>query len=131
MQDLLFSVQLMAIGFVVVLVVLFLLNVIFQAFGTFLTNDSNRKEARNAEKILKQKENDKSVNIPQASVKLTEKEDPGISPEILAVITGAVSVYLERPGYQLRVKKVKRGNHLAPWVLSGTDDVIITYGREN
>lgn len=132
MQALLFSIELMALGFVVVLVVLFLLNVIFQAFGTFLTNDSARKETRNAEKIMNQQQKDKTVELPQAKILETEEAGgPGISPEILAVITGAVSAYLERPGYQLRVKKIRRGDSLAPWVLSGSEDVIITYGREN
>ncbi|UNC91875.1 OadG family protein [Candidatus Contubernalis alkaliaceticus] len=119
MQGLWFSIELMALGFTVVLVVLFLLNIIFQAFGTFLTNDTARKESRHADKVMEQEKKDISTE-PKGLLKETEAAASGISPEIIAVITSAVSAYLERPGYQLRVKKIRRGDSLAPWVLSGS-----------
>lgn len=129
MEGFLFSLEVMAIGFSVVVIVLFALNLVFQGFGRFLTNDSAKREARKTEKLIKEKDN----IVTEKSYLVPEKEtgsDLGISPEILAVITGAVSAYMEKPGYRLRVKKIRRGNHLAPWVLSGPENVIITYGRE-
>ncbi len=134
MENLLFSIEVMVIGFSVVLVVLVALNFIFQGFGAFLTNDAAKREARKAENLNKEKEiteTKKLSPVPTAgSDSVIDIAEPGLSPEILAVITAAVSAYMEKPGYQLRIKKVKRGNQLTPWVLSRTEDVIITYGRE-
>lgn len=135
MEDFLFSIEIMVVGFSVVLVVLFALYFIFQGFGTFLTNDAAKREARKAERVNKEKEKTETKilsPIPDAGPDSgIDTAEPGLSPEILAVITAAVSAYMEKPGYQLRIKKVRRGNHLTPWVLSRTEDVIITYGREN
>ncbi|PKM82100.1 MAG: hypothetical protein CVU88_03560 [Firmicutes bacterium HGW-Firmicutes-13] len=128
MNKLFFGLEVMVIGFSVVYITLFVLNLIFKGFGIFFDNSSSKK--------MVQKEQEQKIKIERDKISVLEKRDKGeqekeISPEILAVIACALAVYAERPGYHLKVRRVKRGKSPGSWIMAGRNDMINIYRRES
>ncbi len=135
MNGLVFGLELMIVGFVVVVVTLLLLNFIFHGLGRLFADSDQRKMQREKGK-KEQLAQEKSEEISKEEEKEPlldnqhTKRDTGVSPEVIAVITSALAAYMEKPGYRLKVRRVRRGNTLAPWIIAGRENVTNVYGRE-
>ncbi len=137
MNGLVFGLELMVVGFVVVFITLMLLNLIFHGLGRLFADSNQRKtqdEEAKREQMMREKreEEAKEVEVEKESLPVKQHaiSDTGVSPEVIAIITGAVAAYTEKPGYRLKVRRVRRGSALAPWVIAERKGNTNVYGRE-
>lgn len=127
-NKLIFGLEVMVIGCIVVAITLFLLYLIFDGFGILFAAVSSKKVAKKEQEHQSKIESEKVI-IPKGRDEAGQ--DNEISPEILAVITGALAVYAERPGYRLIVRRVKREKSPGFWIMAGGNDVTNIYRRES
>ncbi|RQD75425.1 MAG: hypothetical protein D5R97_06125 [Candidatus Syntrophonatronum acetioxidans] len=128
MNGLSFGFSVLVIGFTVVCITLLLLNIIFHYFGYFFEFSKKQKDMK--ERYPKEKFPEEIEERKITEEEREEIEEEKIPSEVIAVISSAIASYDTRPGYRLKVKKVKRERSISPWIITGRKDVINVYGRD-
>jgi len=130
MNGLSFGFSVLVIGFTVVCITLLLLNLIFHYFGYYFEYSKKQrdlKEKAREEKFPQTMKGEEKELPKEEMEKLAEEK---ISPEVVAVIASVIASYDVRPGYRFKVKRVKRGKSISPWIITGRKDAINVYGRD-
>lgn len=108
------------VGMVVVFAALVLIILCIKIYSGIVTKFSGRKNTNNKSDSEK-KEVVETTNV-NASSTLS-----GLSPELVAVITAAITAHMDNSGAGIKVKSIKRIRHTTPiWNVAGRNEYILT-----
>ncbi len=108
-----------ATGLIVVFLVLVILIIVVSILGKIMSFVTNQKKSNNQ----KSKESEQQVEEKQENTSVQIELQEGISDEIVAAISAAVTVILSNEGKSCRIRSVKRSKNNRPaWSAAGIHD---------
>lgn len=126
MDQLTFGLNVMLLGFSVVIVILVFLSLVFSGFGLIFPvakpgeREKEEKAPGETREVVVPKKEEEAPGGGAGARQLPVREDrggEGVPREVVAAITAALAVYLDQPGYRLSIRKIQRGRQLTRWVL--------------
>ncbi|MCR3921661.1 MAG: OadG family protein [Firmicutes bacterium] len=107
MENIVFGLEIMVIGFTTVIIILYLLYLILLGFSRFAPKSS-----------IKTKQNSQEI-VPAIAIASDQHQGQTTSPEVVAVITAAISAYLHLPAGQFKIVAIMPEQASSDWAMAG------------